>query len=107
MTFKYTLRKQRKEIFQIAKLYGAHNIRVFGSVNKESDKPGSDVDFLVDLEKDRSLLDLAGMVCDLQQLLNRKVDVVTEDGLHWYIKDKIVSRKSPVSKVQTKLQEGI
>ncbi len=96
MTFKYTLRKQRKEIFQIAKLYGAHNIRVFGSVNKERDKPGSDVDFLVDLKKDRSLLDLAGMVYDLQQLLGRKVDVVTENGLHWYIKDKIISEAEPL-----------
>ncbi len=96
MTFKYILKKQRNEIFQIAKLYGAHNIRVFGSVNKESDKPGSDVDFLVDLEKDRSLLDLAGMVYDLQQLLGRKVDVVTENGLHWYIKDKIISEAEPL-----------
>ena len=96
MTFKYTLKKQRKEILQIAKLYGAHNIRVFGSVNKESDKPSCDVDFLVDLEKDRSLLDLAGMVYDLQQLLNRKVDVVTENGLHWYIKDTIISEAEPL-----------
>ncbi len=96
MTFKYILKKQRNEIFQIAKLYGAHNIRVFGSVNKESDNLGSDVDFLVDLEKDRSLLDLAGMVYDLQQLLGRKVDVVTENGLHWYIKDKIISEAEPL-----------
>ncbi|MCP4339427.1 MAG: nucleotidyltransferase family protein [Desulfobulbaceae bacterium] len=96
MTFKYTLKKQRKEIYQIAKLYGAHNIRVFGSVNKENDKPGSDIDFLVDLEKDRSLLDLAGMVYDLQQLLNRKVDVVTENGLHRYIKETIISEAEPL-----------
>ncbi len=96
MTFKYTLKKQRNEIFQIAKLYGAHNIRVFGSVNKESDNLGSDVDFLVDLEKNRSLLDLAGMVYDLQQLLNRKVDVVTENGLHWYIKDAIIREAEPL-----------
>lgn len=39
MTFKYILKERRKEIYQIANLYGAHNIRVFGSVNKESDKP--------------------------------------------------------------------
>ncbi|MCP4337909.1 MAG: nucleotidyltransferase, partial [Desulfobulbaceae bacterium] len=65
-------------------------------VNKENDKPGSDIDFLVDLEKDRSLLDLAGMVYDLQQLLNRKVDVVTENGLHWYIKETIISEAEPL-----------
>ena len=96
MTFKYILKKQRKEIYQIASLSGAHNIRIFGSVNKESDKPDSDVDFLVDLEKDRSLFDLAGLVYDLQQLLNKKVDVVTENGLHWYIKEKILSEAEPL-----------
>lgn len=96
MTFKYTLKKQRKEIYQIAQLYGAHNIRLFGSVNTESDKIDSDVDFLVDLEKGRSLLDLAGLVHDLQQLLNKKVDIVTENGLHWYIKEKILSEAEPL-----------
>jgi predicted nucleotidyltransferase len=96
MTFKKILKKQRKEIYQIAELYGARNIRVFGSVKKESDNPDSDVDFLVDLEKDRSLLDLAGFVYDLQQLLNRKVDVVTENGLHWYIKKAILNEAEPL-----------
>ncbi|MFH0784627.1 MAG: nucleotidyltransferase domain-containing protein [Pseudomonadota bacterium] len=46
---------------------------------------------MVDLEKGRSLLDLGGMVFDLQQLLGRKVDIVTEKGLHWYVKDKILN----------------
>ena len=96
MTIKYTLKKQRKEIYQIARLYGAHNIRIFGSVNKKSDKPDSDIDFLVDLEKNRSLLDLAGLVYDLQQLLNRKVDVVTENGLHWYPKETILKEAEPL-----------
>ena len=99
MTFKYTLKKQREKIYQIAKLYGAHNIRVFGSVNRESDRLDSDIDFLVDLEKDRSLLDLAGLVYDLQQLLNRKVDVVTENGLHWYLKEKIIREAEPLWKM--------
>ena len=45
---------------------------------------------LVELEKGRSLLDLSGLLIDLQQLLGRKVDVVTEKSLHWYIKDKIL-----------------
>lgn len=96
MTFKYTLRTQREEIYQIARLYGAHNIRVFGSVSKECDKPDSDVDLLVDLEKDRSLLDLAGLVYDLEHLLKRKVDVVTENGLHWYIKETILNEAEPL-----------
>ena len=83
MPFKNALRKRRDEIVQIANRYGAYNIRIFGSVSKETDRPDSDVDFLVDLDKDRSLLDLGGMVFDLQQLLSRRVDVVTVNGLHW------------------------
>jgi hypothetical protein len=91
MPFKNALRKRRDEIVQIANRYGAHNIRIFGSVSKETDRPDSDVDFLVDLDKDRSLLDLGGMVFDLQQLLGRRVDVVTVNGLHWYIKMEILN----------------
>jgi len=46
------------------------------------------VDFLVDLDKDRTLLDLGGLLMDLQNLLGCKVDIVTEKGLHWYLKEK-------------------
>lgn len=91
MPLKNTLRKRRNEIIQIANRHGAHNIRIFGSVNKEIERLDSDVDFLVDLEKGRSLLDLGGMVFDLQQLLGRRIDVVTEKGLHWYLKETILN----------------
>ncbi len=90
MSLKSVLKQRRSEIFQITDRYGIHNIRIFGSVGKELERPDSDVDFLVDLEKGRSLLDLGGLVFDLQQLLGRKVDIVTEKGLHWYIKDAIL-----------------
>ena len=50
----------------------------------------SDVDFLVDLEPGRSLFDLGRMVMDLQDLMGRKVDVLTEKGLHWYIRDRVL-----------------
>ena len=59
------------------------------------ERPDSDIDFLVDFEKGRSLLDLGGMVFDLQQLLGRKVHV-TEKGLHWYIKDEILNEAEPL-----------
>ena len=96
MVYKNALRKRRNEIIRIANQYGAHNIRIFGSVQKEIDRLDSDVDFLVDLEKGRSLLDLGGMVFDLQQLLGRRVDVVTEKGLHWYIKETILNEAEPL-----------
>ncbi len=48
------------------------------------------VDFLVDMEPDRSLFDLGGLLMDLKVLLKQKVDVVTERSLHWYIRDRII-----------------
>ena len=67
------------------------NVRVFGSVAEGRANENSDVDFLVDLEPERSLFDLGGLLMDLQELLGRRVDVVTEKSLHWYIRDRILS----------------
>lgn len=96
MSLKNALKQRRGEIIKIADRYGVHNIRIFGSVEKETERPDSDVDFLVDLDKGRSLLDIGGMVFDLQQLLGRKVDIVTEKGLHWYIKETILNEAKPL-----------
>ena len=96
MSLKNALKQRRGEIIRIAHQYGVHNIRIFGSVRKETERPDSDVDFLVDLEKGRSLLDLGGMVFDLQQLLGRNVDIVTEKGLHWYLKETILNEAEPL-----------
>lgn len=82
---------KRNEIARIAKLHGATNIRVFGSVARGNADDESDVDFLVDLEKGRSLLDLGGLLIDLQALLGRRVDVVTEKGLKPRIRERVLS----------------
>ncbi len=81
---------KRQLILNIAARHGAKRIRVFGSVARGEARPDSDVDFLVDLEPGRSLFDLGGLLMDLQELLGRKVDVVTKDGLHWYVRDRVV-----------------
>ena len=75
------LRDRRDEIVEIARARGASRVRVFGSVARGEAADGSDIDFLVDLEPGRSLLDLGGLLMDLQDLLERNVDVVTERGL--------------------------
>ena len=90
------IRDQKEQILALAARHGASNIRVFGSVANGTADQDSDIDFLVDLEKDRSLFDLGGLLMDLQKLLNRKVDIVTENGLHWYIKDRILSEAKPI-----------
>lgn len=84
------IQKEREEIIRLSMLHGAKNIRVFGSVARGEESKDSDIDILVELEKGRSLLDLSGLLMDLQQLLGRKVDVVTEKSLHWYIRDRIL-----------------
>ncbi|MBU0681461.1 MAG: nucleotidyltransferase family protein [Proteobacteria bacterium] len=88
--------EKRSDILRLSKIYGARNVRVFGSVARGEEEADSDIDILVELDEGRSLLDLGGLLMDLQKLLGRKVDVVTEKGLHWYIKDKILQEARPI-----------
>ena len=87
---------QKEQVLSLAAKYGASNVRVFGSVALGTADADSDIDFLVDMEKGRSLFDLGGLLMELQELLGRKVDVVTENSLHWYIKEKILSEARPI-----------
>jgi len=84
------LRDYRLVIVNLAAQYGAYNVRVFGSVARGEADLESDVDFLVDLEMGRSLLDLGGLLMDLQELLGCRVDVVTEKGLRQRIRDRVL-----------------
>ena len=81
---------KRSEIMEIARIHGASNIRVFGSVARGDGDQDSDIDFLVNLEHGRSLLDLGGLLMDLQKLLGRPVDVVTEKGLRPRIRERVL-----------------
>lgn len=84
------LKKNRDEILRIAAAYGAKNLRVFGSVSRGEATSGSDIDILVHLESGRSLLDLIAIKQDLQDLLGREVDVVTEDSISPYIREQVL-----------------
>ena len=90
------IKRRKKEILALAAKYGASDIRVFGSVARGEAGADSDVDFLVSLEQGRSLFDLGGLLMDLQSLLHRKVDIVTEKGLHWYIRDRVIKEAKPI-----------
>jgi hypothetical protein len=85
------VQRQRSAIMAAAGRRGASNVRIFGSVARGESGPGSDVDFLVDLELGASLLDLCGLKADLEELLGCNVDVATKDMLHWYIHDKVLA----------------
>jgi len=82
----------RQDILRVAAQHGARKVRLFGSAARGEDRPGSDLDLLVDMESGRSLLDLVALGQDLEELLHRKVDVITDSRngrirlaeLHWY-----------------------
>ncbi|MCK9297280.1 MAG: nucleotidyltransferase family protein [Desulfobulbaceae bacterium] len=92
----HVVQQKKREILAVAHAHGLINVRVFGSVVRGEDTPQSDIDFLVDLEKGRTLLDLGGAFVKLQELLGRKVDIVTERGLHWYLREKILKEARPL-----------
>ncbi|MBE9009733.1 nucleotidyltransferase family protein [Pseudanabaenaceae cyanobacterium LEGE 13415] len=84
------LADKREEILAIAEKHGAYNIRVFGSVARGEADDKSDVDFLVEMGKNRSPWFPVGLIQDLEKLLDRKVDVATEKGLKDRIRERVL-----------------
>ncbi len=85
-----SLRERREKILRIADKHGAHTVRIFGSVARGEEDEASDIDLLVEMEEGRSLLDLGGLLMDLQDLLGHRVDVVTEKGLRERIRARVL-----------------
>jgi predicted nucleotidyltransferase len=90
------LAEKREDILRIAAEYGAHNVRIFGSVARHEARPDSDFDFLVDFEPNVSLLDHAGLLLALEALLGRKVDVVPARGLRERLRDDVFREAIPL-----------
>ncbi len=90
------IQDKKEEILALAAKHGASNIRIFGPVAHGTADQDCDIDFLVDMEKGRSLFDLGGLLMDLQQLFERNVNVATENDLHWFIKGRILSEAKPI-----------
>lgn len=88
--------KHASDIHRIARRHGAARIRVFGSYATGAASSTSDVDFLVELEPGRDLLDLVALKQDLEVLLGRSVDVAEEGGLSPYLRDKILQEARPI-----------
>jgi hypothetical protein len=91
------LREKRSQILEIAAKHGAYNVRVFGSVVRGEETPNSDIDFLIDydLEKITPWFP-GGLLMDLQDLLGRKVDVLTERGISPLIREQVLAEAKPL-----------
>jgi len=96
MRLEELLDEKREDILRLAAKHGAKHVRVFGSVARGESDVQSDVDFLVEMESGRSLLDMGGLLMDLQDLLECKVDVVSVNGLKARIRDRVLREAVPL-----------
>jgi len=91
-----TLIQHRVDILRLAERYHASDVRVFGSVVRGDNTQASDVDVLVKTRPGCSLLDLGGLLEDLQELLGCRVDIVTEDGLKPRLRARVLREAVPL-----------
>ena len=85
-----TILEHRDEILRLAREHGARKLRLFGSAARGDDRPDSDLDLLVEMEPGRSLVDHVALKQDLEELLGRDVDVVTEQSLYPRLRDRVL-----------------
>ncbi|HLG20741.1 MAG TPA: nucleotidyltransferase family protein [Bdellovibrionota bacterium] len=90
------LADQRGKILELAERHGATNVRIFGSFARGEARPDSDVDILVSMKPGRSYFDFVALWQDLEELLGRKVDVVSDRGISPYLRDRILSEARPL-----------
>lgn len=95
MALRDDVRKHREEILAICRKHGASRVRLFGSAARGTDRPDSDVDILVDAGS-ASLFDLAAMEEEIELVLGRRVQVVSENGLKPRVRDMVLHEAVPV-----------
>ena len=90
MTVTELVQQKSEDIKRIAAAHGAYNVRVFGSVARREAGANSDVDLLIDIGSTTSAWFPAGLILDLEELLGHRVEVVTENGLHRTLRDRVL-----------------
>lgn len=86
----------KNKILPILKKYDVSRASLFGSLVKNEATEESDIDLLVEFKGEKSLLDLAGLKIELEELLGRRVDVLTYNSLHPLLKEKILSNEMAI-----------
>jgi len=90
------LTEKREEILRICAKHGARNVRVFGSIVRGEADERSDIDLLVEMEPGRTLLDHARLLLELEELLGRRVDVVSDRGIKPRIRERVLREAAPL-----------
>lgn len=90
------VQRHRGAILELARRYGATNVRVFGSVGRGEATSNSDLDLLVDMEAGRSLIDRIALKQELEALIGCPVDVVGSRALHWSIREQVLAEARPL-----------
>lgn len=88
-----TIKEIENKILPVLKQYRVRRASLFGSVVRGEITEASDIDILVELPETASLLDLAGLKIDIEELLGRNVDVLTYDSLHPLLRDRILNEQ--------------
>ncbi len=96
MEIEQLIKEKKEEILKIALRHGAENIRLFGSVARGEAGESSDIDILVEVGKNPSPWFPGGLIVDLEELLGRRVHVVTVGALHSYIRDRVLQEAVPL-----------
>lgn len=96
MSVEGLLTSKREQILEIAARHGAYNVRVFGSVARHEAGPDSGLDLLVEVGPQRAPFFPSGLLADLEDLLGRRVDIVTEPALHWSIRERVLKEAVPL-----------
>ena len=96
MSKRTLVRSKREQILNLARKHGAVSVKLFGSTARGDELESSDLDFVVELERGRSLLDLGGLQSDLERLLGCAVDVVTVQGLRERIRTRVLEEAVPL-----------
>ena len=87
---------KREELLRIGARHGVQSVRVFGSVARGEARPDSDVDLLVAIERGRGWTDIGRLLLEWEELLGRRVDLVEPEGLHWFIRDRVLAEAVPL-----------
>ena len=96
MNIEQLLHEKRDDIRAIAAKHGAYSIRIFGSAVRGEAGPDSDIDFLIDVSSTTSSWFPAGLILDLEEILGRRVEIVTEKALNPYIRDRVLREATPL-----------